>query len=234
MYYYVAEELFDKLPTACFGAVFVQGIDNRGTIPEISEMLDEQIAYCESIMSGVSVKQSDFILPYREAFRAFGINPNKYMCSIEALMTRISKGKGMPSINPAVDLGNAISLKYIIPIGAHDVATFVDGGLEVRRAVPEDTFIPFGGEGCETPDADEIIYASGNTVRTRRWTWRQSEIGKITDKTTDIFFPIDGFSDFNKKSVESAIELFEDTLHRMFNCTVKTGIVDRNNPKIIL
>ncbi|WP_418889350.1 phenylalanine--tRNA ligase beta subunit-related protein [Porcincola intestinalis] len=45
------------------------------------------------------------------------INPNKYFCSIEALFTRIAKGKGVPHINPVVDLGNAISLKYTLPMG---------------------------------------------------------------------------------------------------------------------
>ena len=33
-----------------------------------------------------------------------GINPNRYMCAIEALMTRIAKGQGMPAINTIVDL----------------------------------------------------------------------------------------------------------------------------------
>ena len=34
-----------------------------------------------------------------------GINPNRYMCAIEALMTRIAKGQGMPAINTIVIWG---------------------------------------------------------------------------------------------------------------------------------
>ena len=53
----------------------------------------------------VKIKEEAWIEPYREAFRSLGINPNKFMCSIEALMTRISKGNSISSINPIVDLG---------------------------------------------------------------------------------------------------------------------------------
>ena len=58
---------------------------------------------------------------YQEAFRALSINPNKHLCSIESLFTRITKGKGMPHINPIVDLGNAVSLKHTLSMSAHDM-----------------------------------------------------------------------------------------------------------------
>ncbi len=49
-----------------------------------------------------------------------------------------------------------------------------------------------------------MVYAVGQQVRTRRWTWRQSEHGKITADSSDIFFPIDGFTDFNRENVIKA------------------------------
>ena len=49
-----------------------------------------------------------------------------------------------------------------------------------------------------------MVYAVGQQVRTRRWTWRQSEHGKITADSSDIFFPIDGFTDFNGENVIKA------------------------------
>lgn len=50
-----------------------------------------------------------------------GINPNRFPCSVEALATRIAKGGGLPDINPAVNLVNAYSLRYSLPMGAHDL-----------------------------------------------------------------------------------------------------------------
>ncbi len=94
--------------------------------------------------------------------RASGRLPHALrVCSIEALFTRIAKGKGMPHINPVVDLGNAISLKYTLPLGAHDLGDAGDD-IQVRLSRPGDTFLPFGSTEEEAPDAGEVVYAVGS------------------------------------------------------------------------
>ena len=140
------------------------------------------------------------MIPCRDAFRNLGINPHKSMCSIQALMIRISKSGEIPHINPIVDICNALSIKYILPVGVHDVDNF-NGDLEIRGAVESDTFVPFGSEEVEHPEVGEIVYVSGDEVKTRRWTWRQGEKSEVTEETSNIFVPIDGFSDVNKDEV---------------------------------
>lgn len=231
MFYSVSKELFDKLPTACFGLVAVRGLDNHGAKPEITALLQEEIGRCEAYFEDRPVKTDPHILPYREAFRALEINPNKYLCSIEALVSRIAKKKGFPSINPVVDLGNAVSLRHFLPIGAHDLGT-IGEGLEVRPAVEEDTFVPFGGTEPERPELGEPVYASGNTVRTRRWTWRQSEVGKITAETSAVLFPIDGFFDVNGDAIREAAFELADRLTAFFHVSASVvGFVDAGHPR---
>ena len=82
MYYQVATEVFDKLPTACFGAVAVRGLDNTRHLPELEELLQANIRICEAYFADKKPKETPDILPYREAFRTLGINPNKFLCSI--------------------------------------------------------------------------------------------------------------------------------------------------------
>ena len=151
------------------------------------------------------------------------------MCSIEALLTRIAKGKGFHHISAVVDLGNAVSIQYDLPIGAHDMDT-VPEALCVRAAKEGDHFTPFGSDQTETPDVGEMVYISGQEVRTRRWTWRQSEIGKITEDTKNLLFPIDGFSDFNKDTVLEARDTLADLLKKTFDCQVEVGFVDKDHP----
>ena len=229
MRFEVSKDVFDLLPDVCFGVVAVRGVDNSGSYPAVSELLHAAIAECEGALAGVKVKESPEIVPYREAFRALGINPNKFMCSIEALMTRIAKGKGFPEISPIVDLGNAVSLRTRLPIGAHDMGT-VERALEVRHAREGDTFVPFGGGEAETPDENEVVYVSGGQVRTRRWTWRQSEIGKITEATTDLLFPIDGFRSINYDRVLEARKELSELIESIFGAKTAVGMVDRDNP----
>ena len=229
MRFVVKKEIFEELPSACFGVVMAKGIDNNNAYPEIEQFLDESIQAAMQRFEGRKVKEDPDILPYREAFRALNINPNKYFCSIEALFTRIVKVKGVPHINPVEDLGNAISLKYTLPMGAHDLGKSSED-ICIRLARPDDTFLAFGGEKDETPDLDEVVYAIGQQVRTRRWTWRQSENGKITSASTDIFFPIDGFTDFNRERVLAAQDELQMRIARIWGCKTIVGLVDSENP----
>lgn len=224
-------EVFKALDGVCFGIVAAEGIDNTAAHPEIARMLEQNIAFCEADFEGREVKTGPETAPYREAFTKNGMNPNKFMCSIEALLTRIAKKKGFPSINPAVDLGNAVSLKYKLPIGAHDICSAHDRTIEVRRSRAGDSFVPFGATESEQVPENELVYASGDTVRTRRWIWRQSEHGKITSEVTDIFFPIDGFEHINKDKMLAARDELAALLAENFGCKVTVGWVDAANPE---
>ena len=228
MYYQVSKEFFDKLPNACFGAVAVRGLDNTHEIPELEQMLAENVAACETYFAGKKPKETEDILPYRAAFTSLGINPNKFMCSIESLMKRVQKSVALPHINTVVDLGNAFSLTYQLPMGAHDVDK-LEGDIQIRFSTPEDHFLPMGEEGMETMPAGELVYVSGHTVKTRRWIWRQSEDGKITGDTSHVFFPIDGFRNVNGADVLTARDALARLLEQDFGCQVVTGYVDSGN-----
>lgn len=78
----IAKEVFELLPNGYFGVVAVKGIDNKKDVPALADMLSANVADCEKEFEGVKVKNAAEIAPYREAFRAIGVNPNRYMCSI--------------------------------------------------------------------------------------------------------------------------------------------------------
>ena len=75
-----------------------------------------------------------------------------------------------------------------------------------------------------------MVYAIGQQVRTRRWTWMQSENGKITSASTDIFFPIDGFTDFNRERVLAAQDELQMRIARIWGYKTIVGLVDSENP----
>lgn len=228
MKFSVSSEVFEKLDNVCFGVIVAKGIDNSLVKNDIVEKLDQSIKDCEDKFKDTKVKELEGILCYRDAFKELGINPNKFMSSIEAMLTRTSKGKGLPNISPIVDLGNAVSLKYMVPLGAHDIDT-LDGDIEVRFSKEGDSFIPLGTEETEILEDGELIYSAGDNVRTRRWIWRQSEQGKITNESKNIFFPIDGFTNKNYDSVMSARDELASLLKEVFSCDVKVGFIDKNN-----
>lgn len=228
MKFIVDEQVFKKLEDVCFGIVIARGINNKEENNNIMESLRRSITETEEQLQGEKVKEVKSILCYREAFEKLGINPNKYMSSIEAMITRVGKKKGLPNINPVVDLGNAVSLKYLVPLGAHDIEK-ADADINLRFSIKGDKFIPFGESEPEYLEDGELIYSAGDRVKTRRWIWRQSEEGKITEDSKDIFFPIDGFMDKNYSSIISARDELALLLERNFKCDVVTGFVDKSN-----
>ena len=228
MKFIIQKEIFNKIDNLIVGVVVAKGIDNSKEYPEINKLLDESIKLAESRFLDKKVKEEETIIPYREAFQNLGINPNKYQCSVEAMFTRISKGKGLPHINPLVDLNNAISLKHTLPMGTHNLA-LSNEDIELRFSKENDTFIPMGSEEEDNPEIGEVVYAVGNNIRTRRWAWRQSNEGKIDEKTNFVFFPIDGFIGVNEKEVELAKKELEEILQKVFNCKTISGTVDKNN-----
>lgn len=228
MKFSVSSEVFEKLDNVCFGVIVAKGIDNSLLKNDIVEKLNQSIKNCEDKFKDTKIKELEEILYYRDVFKELGINPNKFMSSIEAMLTRTSKGKGLPNISPIVDLGNAVSLKYMVPLGAHDIDT-LEGDIEVRFSKEGDSFIPLGTEETEILEDGELIYSAGDNVRTRRWIWRQSEQGKITNESKNIFFPIDGFTNKNYESVMSARDELASLLKEVFSCDVKVGFIDKNN-----
>lgn len=233
MRFRVHPEVFEKMPTVFFGSVVARGIDNRSLSPAVEALLDSSIESIGQRLMGANLKEIPEIAVYRDAFQTLGFNPNKYMCSIEALVKRILKGGDFPRISNVVDLGNAISLKYILPMGAHDINAASED-IEIRFAREGDEFIPFGSTEIEAVEPGELVYVRGSSVKTRRWIWRQSDVGKITENSTDIFFPMDGFSDVNKDAVEAAQQELAALLESLFNCPVTTGIVHRGCTEMTL
>lgn len=232
MKFVVSDEVFEKLESVCFGVILAKGVDNSMPNAEVAALLETSIHFIEEKMSAIKTKESPEILPYRDAFVKLGINPNKFMSSIEAMASRIEKKKGFPQINPVVDLGNAISLKHLVPLGAHDIDS-ASGDIHVRFSREGDSFIPFGEEEAEFVDQNELIYSVGDKVKTRRWIWRQSEQGKVTGDSRNIFFPIDGFSDQNKSRVLAARDELASSLEKLFHCQVEVGFIDKDNRSMV-
>ena len=105
--------------------------------------------------------------------------------------------------------------------------------IEPRETCPlyvlnsDDRFVPFGGGDYDNPDVGEVIYVSGNDVKTRRWTWRQGENSKVDETIKNAFIPLDGFTE-NKESILKLQKEFSDILTSMgVECTL--GFIDKDH-----
>ena len=75
----------------------------------------------------------------------------------------------------------------------------------------------------------ELVYVSGHQVKTRRFIWRQSDDGKITNLTTEYLIPLDGFTGTNDDDVIKARDEFASLLTEWFGASASTGFVSKEN-----
>jgi DNA/RNA-binding domain of Phe-tRNA-synthetase-like protein len=165
---------------------------------------------------------------WREAFRGMGASPHDYPSSIEALLRRAMKGGEPFSINPLVDLYNAISLERVAPVGGFDVGA-VRGTLDLRVTVEGDRFLPLDGERAEAVPAGEVAYADGADVLTRHLLWRQSRRALIAPATRDVILLSEALPASPVPADEMAVE-FARSLSSHLGVVAVTAVVDADTP----
>jgi len=231
MNYTVFPWVFDVNPEVRFGIVVGRGLKNGPTSGEDEKMLAVAEAGLRDHLDGAALKEHPDIAVYRNALRRAGINPNKFTNSVEGMSKRVTRGQPLPRINALVDLCNVIALRHVVSLGGHDLAD-IDADLEVRRTVEGDRFLPFGAEEFESVPAGELVFTAGNTIQTRQWLWRQSELGKMTADTTDVFFQLVGFAGEHFPKLEAAMRELEDLIGSRFGGSYTAFVVDPERPSI--
>lgn len=186
-----------------FRAVSVRVIGARNLVeePEAAAMLRAAIA---GVADGPAWAEAH-LASWTETYRAFGAKPNRTPCSAEALRKRVLKQGGLPAINAVVDVYNALSLRYAIPVGGEDLAAYAGS----PRLIVADGSEPFettaGGEAVtETADPGEVVWRDDQGVTCRRWNWRQGPRTRLTEATTDMWFVFERLEPMPMNAVEDA------------------------------
>lgn len=202
LHYSVDERVFEKFPGYVRGVVLAFGVTNRPSPPELVAALRAAEDSVRARLTAETVTADPRIASWREAFRALGIKPNEFRASMEAMARRVLKNNALPSINALVDIGNTLSLKHLVPMGAHAIDVCKDD-LALRFAHGRETFVPFGTDQVEHPDAGEIVMVEGDIVLTRRWSWRQAN-HTLTELTTkDLEINVEGMPPVTRDEVEA-------------------------------
>jgi len=147
------------------------------------------------------------IQQWRGAYRRFGIKKTSYRNACEALLRRIKRGDGLPRVLPLVDLYNALSIKYRIPVGADDVAALTPP-LAFRHSRPGDGFRDLAGDpdSDDPPKLGEVVLADDSHVLCRRWNWRQDARSRILPTTRDATVVLQTLADDGTERLTSAAE----------------------------
>lgn len=231
MRYTVKAEVFDLEPKLHFGILVGKGLKNSESKSSDINRLRAAENKIRQAINTEELRNLPIVQGYRNTMEKAGINPNKYSPSTEAMLKRVLKGSSLPEINALVDLCNAVSLENQISLGGHDLMD-IHEDLTVCFAEGTEKFLPFGASEYEYADAGELVFKSGNIVQTRRWIWRQSELGKMTPDTKDVFFQLVGFDDSEDSPLTKALDSLQELIVNRFSGQYQRFVVKKSNPGI--
>jgi DNA/RNA-binding domain of Phe-tRNA-synthetase-like protein len=169
------------------------------------------------------------IQAWRRTFQRMGLKPTQYRCAAEALLRRLRKDGEMPRLHPLVDLSNALSMAYAIPVAVLDVAR-IAGDLQVRHARGEERYLTFSGE-VEQPDAGEVSFVddAGN-AHARRWTNRQSGLSAVRAETREVLVVIEAMHAGGAQQVQRLAGELAGELRALWNTAPVLQVLEAAQP----
>lgn len=202
--------------------IYAQGLSNSASDEYSTRLLREAESEKRAAFASEKPASHPHIAAWRQAYASFGVKPNKFLCSLEALLSRTLKGHDLPTINRMVDIYNAISISHMLPVGGEDwdrltsdlVLTFATGNE------PFDT-VENGEQVVVYPEPGEVIWADSTGITCRRWNWRQCRRTQLTEDTQNVYFVLDRLAPYSIEALMSAGEDLMRYLREMSpGCTI--------------
>jgi DNA/RNA-binding domain of Phe-tRNA-synthetase-like protein len=142
---------------------------------------------------------------WAQVFQKFGAKPQRTPCSAEALRKRFLRDGVLPRVNPVVDLYNAISLRYALPVGGENL----DAYLGVPRLTIADGSEVFdtmkdGNPASEAPEAGEVVWRDDRGVTCRRWNWRQGVRTRLNADARRMWFILESLGPMPPAALQEA------------------------------
>ncbi|WP_113704752.1 B3/4 domain-containing protein [Nonomuraea lactucae] len=222
-----SSEIWRDFPELVPGVLFADGIT-----PEAS--VDDRVAEFGAVARARLETSPEGELPevraWRRAFARMGLKPTQYRCASESLLRRFRKEGALPRIHPLIDLCNAVSLAFAIPVAVFDVAQVTDR-LEVRHARGDETYVTFSGE-TEHPAPGEVIFADGaGRAHARRWTNRQSGLSAVRDMTRSVLIVAEALHESGPADVEKLVSALTGELGALWPVDPKPAILSASSPR---
>jgi DNA/RNA-binding domain of Phe-tRNA-synthetase-like protein len=174
------DEIWRDFPGLVPGVIHVEGVTAAADVSTAAARFTD---VARSRLTRAPESELAEIQAWRRAFTRMGLRPTQYRCAAESLLRRLRTHGRLPGLHPLVDLCNAVSVAFAIPVAALDVSA-IAGDLQVRYAAGDEEYLTFSGE-TEHPAAGEVIFRDdAGKAHARRWTNRQSGLSAVRDSTT--------------------------------------------------
>ncbi|WEF30092.1 B3/4 domain-containing protein [Klebsiella aerogenes] len=173
-------------------------------------------AACQVVLTGQPEWADAHLAAWATVFKTFGAKPKRTPCSAEALRKRVLRDGTMTALDPVVDLYNAVSLRYAIPVGGENIAAYhgvprlvIADGSEVFDTMKE------GVAAVESPEPGEVIWRDDSGVTCRRWNWRQGIRTRLNASDPQMWFILESLPEMPLDALHAAGQMLTRGLEQM-------------------
>ncbi len=142
------------------------------------------------------------------------------------------RGYAIRHINKLVDIYNAISLRYLLPVGGEDLNT-MEGDILLTVATENEVAVMLLGEDeARSPQAGEVIYKDNRGAICRRFNWKEAERTKLTEDTSNVILVIESLPPVETALLQQAVSDLAAMVERYCGGRIETAILDISKPKV--
>ncbi len=226
MHFCHSPQIWEQFPQLVPGVLIADGIQPEIDVEYLQEPFFQR---ARQRLSQSPESQMPEIAAWRRAYTKMGLKPTKYRSASEALLRRFKREDTLPKLHPLVDLCNAVSLAFALPVAVFDL-DHIDSYLEVRHATGTEAYLSFSG-AVENPAPQEVIFADGeNQVHARRWTFRQSRQSTVSAGTARVLIVSEGLHDTAPVDVPALIETLTGKISAVWSAPYQPLILTANQP----
>jgi DNA/RNA-binding domain of Phe-tRNA-synthetase-like protein len=220
-------EIWRDFPELVPGIMFADGIT-----PDVAagDRVARFTDIARSRLAGTAESELPEIRAWRHAFTRMGLKPTQYRCASEALLRRLRKEESLPPLHPLVDICNAASAAFAIPVAVFD-ASKIAGRLEVRYAAGDEDYLTFSGQ-TEHPGPHEVIFADeARQVHARRWTNRQSGLSAVQAPTAAALIVAEAMHESAASDVPRLIAAIGAELNALWSIAPVATVLSQSAPR---
>ncbi|NGM12858.1 B3/B4 domain-containing protein [Verrucosispora sioxanthis] len=227
MFFQHSPQLWAQHPTLVAGVLYAEGVAGN---PGADLPLAELVGMARRRLDGTTEAAFPEIQAWRRTFARMGLAPTRYRCAAESLLRRLRTSGDLPRVHPLVDLGNAVSAAYAVPVGIFDVDR-CGGGIEVRQARGDERYLTFGGVE-EHPEPGEVIFTdSAGRAHARRWTNRQSGWSAVRDDTRTVLVVVEAMHQAADRNVPAMLDALAAGLRHGWGVSAHTSVLAPSEPR---
>ncbi len=184
------------------------------TQPEVAPAALAQA--CQQMLNDDVPWAENHLAAWDEVFKAFGAKPKRTPCSASALRKRVMRDGSLPPLDPVVDIYNAISIRYAIPVGGENLAAY-SGAPRLTLADGSEPFdtVKEGEPVVENPEPGEVIWRDDLGITCRRWNWRQGLRTRLDSQAQSMWFILESLPSMPLAALQEAGDELVSNLQKL-------------------